>query len=117
MAASANSNGHAARPDSQFLTLREVVRLSGTHENTIRRASDACELRAYRLPSGHRRWNRADIFSWLGIEDVEPADQPAARVLIYARVSSHKQSKNYEKGSIDNDLGRQIERLKKVAAE
>jgi putative resolvase len=118
MAASANSNGHAAPVGSDFLTLRQVVKLAGCHENTARRASDAGELKVYRLPSGHRRWARNDIYDWLGIENPgEPEQQPAAAVLIYARVSSHNQSKNYEKGSIDNDLGRQIERLKKVAAE
>lgn len=117
MAASANSNGDAAPVGRDFLTLREAVKLTNCHENTIRRASDSGELKAYRLPSGHRRWNRSDIFSWLGIEDFKPAEQAAAKVLIYARVSSHKQSKNYEKGSIDNDLGRQIERLKKVGLE
>jgi excisionase family DNA binding protein len=117
MEATADSTADAARSANGFLTLREVVKLTGAHFNTIRRASDSGELKAYRLPSGHRRWNRSDIFSWLGIEDVEPAQQPASQILIYARVSSHKQSKNYEKGSIDNDLGRQIERLKKVAAE
>src|SRR4051812_1505061 len=117
MAATADSTAQAAHSPSQFLTMREVVRLAGTHENTIRRASDSGELKVYRLPSGHRRWNRADIFSWLGIEDVEPAQQPAGAVLIYARVSSHKQSKGIEKGELNNDLGRQIERLKKVAAE
>src|SRR5690349_3291968 len=104
MAASANSNGDAAPVGRDFLTLREVVKLAGCHENTIRRASDAGELKAYRLPSGHRRWTRSDVFAWLGIDDVNPAQQPAAAVLIYARVSSHKQSKNYEKGSVDNDL-------------
>ena len=117
MAATANSNGDAAPVGIDFLTLREAVKLTNCHENTIRRASDSGELKAYRLPSGHRRWNRTDIFSWLGIEDVKPADQAVAKVLIYARVSSHKQSKGIEKGELNNDLGRQIERLKKVAAE
>src|SRR3954463_6540485 len=116
MAATANSNGDAAPVGRELLTLREAVKLTSCHENTIRRASDSGKLKVYRLPSGHRRWNRADIFSWLGIEDVEPAQQPAAAVLIYARVSSHKQSKGIERGELNNDLGRQIERLKKVAA-
>ena len=117
MAAEANSTAQAAHSPSQFLTLREVCRLTGSHYNTVRRASDAGELKVYRLPSGHRRWNRADVFSWLGIEDVEPAQQPASAVLIYARVSSHKQSKGLNNGDFNNDLGRQIERLKKAAAE
>ena len=116
MEATADSNGDAARTANGFLTMREVVRLAGTHENTIRRASDSGELKAYKLPSGHRRWNRADVFSWLGIAD-SPAAQPTAAVIIYARVSSHKQSRGLADGNTDNDLGRQIERLKKAAAE
>jgi excisionase family DNA binding protein len=88
MAATANSNGDAARLGRDFLTLRDAVKLTNCHENTIRRASDSGELKAYRLPSGHRRWNRSDIFNWLGIEDVQPAEQAAGKVLIYARVSS-----------------------------
>src|SRR3954462_14454768 len=117
MAAEADSTAQAARSPSQFLTLREVVKLCGCHFNTVRRASDAGELKVYRLPSGHRRWARADVFSWLGIEDSEPEQRPASQVLIYARVSSHKQSRGIEKGELNNDLGRQIERLKKAAAE
>src|SRR4051794_13277720 len=108
MAASVDSNGDAARSNSQFLTLREVVKITGSHFNTVRRASDAGELKVYRLPSGHRRWNRTDVFSWLGIEDSEPEQRPASQVLIYARVSSHKQSRGIEKGELNNDLGRQI---------
>jgi putative resolvase len=118
MAASANSNGHAAPVGSDFLTLRQVVKLAGCHENTARRASNTGELKVYRLPSGHRRWARSDIYEWLGIENPgEPEQQPASQILIYARVSSHKQSRGIEKGELNNDLGRQIERLKKVADE
>jgi excisionase family DNA binding protein len=78
MAATANSNGNAAPVGRDFLTLREAVKLTNCHENTIRRASDSGELKAYRLPSGHRRWSRSDIFNWLGIEDFKPAEQAAA---------------------------------------
>jgi putative resolvase len=118
MAAEANSSAVGVRCAREFLTLREVVKLTGCHYNTIRKASNAGELKVYRLPSGHRRWLRSDVFEWLGIEDSgQPEQQPASQVLIYARVSSHKQSKGIEKGEFNNDLGRQIERLKKVATE
>ena len=109
---------HTAPAGRQFLKLCEVVQLASCHENTIRRASDAGELKAYRLPSGHRRWNRAHVLEWLGIEDsAEEVSTAPAQILIYARVSSHKQSKGINEGSFDNDLGRQIERLKKLALE
>jgi putative resolvase len=117
MEATADSTAQAAHSPSQFLTLREVCRITGSHFNTIRRASDAGELKVYRLPSGHRRWNRADVFSWLGIEDSAPEEQRRGAVLIYARVSSHKQSRGIEKGELNNDLGRQLQRLKATAAE
>jgi putative resolvase len=117
MAAETNSRAEAARCGREFLTLREVVSLAGCHFNTIRRSSDAGELKVYKLPSGHRRWRRTDVFDWLGIKDAQPEQQPASQIIIYARVSSHKQSKGIEKGELNNDLGRQIERLKKVAAE
>jgi predicted site-specific integrase-resolvase len=118
MGAEANSSAQGAHCAREFLTLREVVKVAGCHYNTIRKASNTGELKVYRLPSGHRRWNRNDVFEWLGIEaPSDPEQQPASQILIYARVSSHKQSKGIEKGDLNNDLGRQIERLKKVASE
>jgi len=117
MAASADRSGTGTL--GQFLKLRDVVKVARCHENTARRASDAGELKVYRLPSGHRRWRRSDVFEWLGIENSNEEERQltASQTLIYARVSSHKQSKGINVGDLNNDLGRQIERLKKVAKE
>ena len=64
------------------------------------------------------------MLEWLGIDDSDGQRRSIrsiavhpSQILIYARVSSHKQSKGINEGSFDNDLGRQIERLKKSPLE
>ncbi len=46
---------------SQFMQVREVARILGVHENTVRRWEERGLLRAVRLPSGVRRFRPEDV--------------------------------------------------------
>ena len=64
------------------------------------------------LPSGHRRWKKQDVLEWLGL-DGEKEKDGSERVILYARVSGSNQASGFRsKGSLDNDLGRQLKALR-----
>lgn len=104
-------------PFRKLMSIGEAARRFGVHENTLRLACNQEKLRCYRIgQTGHRRLAESDVLRWLGVESPElDCSIATKKVVIYARVSSHAQSKNFSKGSEDNDLARQIERLSKVA--
>ncbi len=96
-----------------LLKLREVCDLTGTHENTVRRATNAGRLVCLRLPSGARRFRLADVQAWLGnpsegvVSDIEPMGTiPIAATI---RVSSRQQSGKTgteDKGSLQHQEDR-----------
>lgn len=47
----------------QLMQVREVARTLGVHENTVRRWEQRGLLHAVRLPSGVRRFQRAEVES------------------------------------------------------
>ena len=107
MQAGSNSNGSL----SGLLSLRSVVDMTGLHPNSVRRYADSGELRTITLPSGHRRWRRSDVLEFLDLEETEEASTD--RVILYARVSGSNRASGYKsKGSLDNDLGRQLKDLR-----
>jgi len=77
----------------KWIPLREAVRLSGLHPDTLRKKADSGELQSKRFGS-HRRWAREDFISF---------EEPTSSIICYCRVSSGKQK---------DDLERQIKYLK-----
>ena len=77
----------------KWIPLREAVRLSGLHPDTLRKKADNGELQSKRFGS-HRRWAK---------EDFVPSEESISSVICYCRVSSGKQK---------DDLERQIKYLK-----
>lgn len=76
-----------------YVKLREACKRTGLHPHTLRKYADTGVIRSIRTPSGQRLF---DIDSFVG-------DQHPGKVVIYARVSSHKQQ---------DDLERQVAYLK-----
>lgn len=112
MRSSSNSNGSL----SGLLSLRSVVEMTGLHPNSVRRYADSGELRTITLPSGHRRWRRSDVLEFLDLEETE--ETSTDRVIIYARVSGSNRASGFKsKGSLDNDLGRQLSELRAYVKE
>lgn len=66
------------------MTIRDAAAELGVHENTIRNWIDRGYLRAYRLPSGHRRLPADEVHRLMGelfavptsIQDDQPTPAP-----------------------------------------
>jgi len=76
----------------RWIPLREAVRLSGLHPDTLRHKADNGELQSKRFGT-HRRWAK---------ENFVPVEESVSSTIYYCRVSSGKQK---------DDLERQIEYL------
>jgi excisionase family DNA binding protein len=103
------------RKTNGLLSIGEASRILGVSQQTMRSAADNGSLRAFVLPSGHRRFALDDCYAWLG----QGGENPAAKELktiVYARVSGGKQAKGIAKGE-ESDLTRQIQRLTAYCAE
>lgn len=55
---------------TEWLSIREAARLIGVSAATLRRWSDAGDIRSYTTPGGHRRFSRAGLSRFL------PTDRP-----------------------------------------
>lgn len=90
-----------------------AAELLGVCVKTLRRWDKRGGIKCYRTVGGHRRFPRSEIQRILSHEPItrgKARTREGATCAIYARVSSHKQSKR-------GDLGRQVESLKKHARE
>lgn len=56
----------------ETLTIAEAAALLGVHVNTLRRWADAGLVPVTRLPSGYRRWTRAQVEEIKRRMDVDP---------------------------------------------
>lgn len=65
----ANGSRVPARPD--WMSIHEASTLMGVSSATLRRWSDAGEIRAFTTPGGHRRFSRAAVASLLPAEAPE----------------------------------------------
>ena len=109
-----------------LLRMRDVVARYNVSETTIRRATEDGSLSCLTLPSGHRRFNEADVLKWLGLNQADAERKlqgDTIPVYLYARTSSHGQARGFDtaKGDSRNgeasDLQRQVARLKAYAKE
>ena len=82
---------------SEYISIKEASRLTGLHENTLRRLSDEQKISCYKTPSGQRRFNKHRLEKMCNpiLIDKESTNTN----FIYTRVSSKKQL---------DDLSRQI---------
>jgi excisionase family DNA binding protein len=87
----------------QWLSIREAKAYLNVSRATLDRWQKKGLLCPHYTPGGHRRFLEADLRHLIGVEDSE-AGSSENRVVIYARVSTHKQA---EAGT----LRRQEERL------
>ena len=71
----ANGSRVPARPD--WMSIHEASTLMGVSSATLRRWSDAGEIRAFTTPGGHRRFSRAAVASLLPAEAPERPAQNA----------------------------------------
>ena len=46
---------------SEYLTPRAASERAAVHPRTLARLAEQGKIRSYTLPSGHRRYNRADV--------------------------------------------------------
>ncbi|QDT74628.1 IS607 family transposase [Lacipirellula limnantheis] len=109
-----------SRPQSaRTITPRDLISVGkaaailGVSTQTIRDMLSRGELEGFTLTSGHRRLSRRTVLAAGGFDTGEDIERE--KVIVYCRVSTHRQSS--EKKTGDSDLGRQIKRLEKVARE
>jgi len=97
-----------------LLSIGAVSRRYSISQTTIRRAHAKGDLKAYVLPSGHRRLKVSEIEKWLGVDE-EKNGQDCPICLIH-RVSSHGQDQ--KKGKSDkSSLDHQIKEVREYVEE
>lgn len=116
--------------ESQLLTVGQAASRFNLHPNTLRRLCDSGRLKAYVMPSGHRRIKTADLLVYMGAKPEEikqeghqEASDTAPKVALLARVSSEKQGRGFDtangnrrQGSeSESDLERQVNKLREYA--
>lgn len=69
-----------------YVKLRQAVELTGLHPNTLRKYADSGQIETIRTPYGQRLFN---CESFLSIPS-------ASKIVLYCRVSSHKQRKDLD---------------------
>jgi excisionase family DNA binding protein len=65
------ANGPRVPTRSEWMSIHEASNLMGVSSATLRRWSDAGEIRAFTTPGGHRRFSRAAVASLLPAEATE----------------------------------------------
>ena len=93
--------------EDKLLSVKEVCRILGISESTLRRWEREGKIKVIRTPGGKRRIPESEVKKLLG-EKEEKLRTMKIRCVIYARVSGNSQK---------DDLERQIEALKKYALE
>lgn len=76
------------------LSIGETAEILGVSVKTVRRWSDSGKLKSVRSPSGHRRFNLADVQE---VRDGVVFNLQQKTTINYARVSSHDQKADLER--------------------
>ena len=85
------------KEETKYITIKEACRLSGLHQNTLRKLGDEQTIKCYKTPGGQRRFDKLDLEKMC---NSIPINTETTRTnFIYTRVSSKKQM---------DDLSRQI---------
>jgi excisionase family DNA binding protein len=98
--------------------MSEVCSRFSVHPNTVRRATEAGDLKCVRLGGlSHRRFRECDVLEWLGVEREEEGNGGDVPIALVARVSSAGQARARSLVNNESDLDRQLERLTTFARE
>src|SRR5512144_508059 len=65
------------RPPREWLTIRDASALAGVSPATLRRWSNAGDIRSFTTPGGHRRFARSAVLGLLPAADRGRAPRPA----------------------------------------
>jgi putative resolvase len=70
----------------RYVKLREAVKITGLHPNTLRKYSDEGKIESIKTPYGQRLFNCESFFNKVSV----------GKVVLYCRVSSSKQRKDLD---------------------
>jgi putative resolvase len=70
----------------RYVKLREAVKITGLHPNTLRKYSDEGKIETIKTPYGQRLFNCESFFN----------ESTASKIVLYCRVSSAKQRKDLD---------------------
>jgi putative resolvase len=92
-----------------YVSINEASKISGLSFQTIRKLGDTYEIKCYKTPSKHRRFDKQDLEKFCNSKFAdEQIPNYTKNNYIYTRISSKKQL---------DDLSRQIEYIKQRRAE
>ena len=89
----------------EYISIDEASKITGLSIQTIRKLGDKKQIKCFKTPSGHRRFNKQDLEKFCDPDSFNEKDSKNTKInYIYTRVSSKKQL---------DDLSRQVEYLQK----
>ena len=93
----------------EYIPILEASKLTGLSIQTIRKLGDKKEIKCFKMPSGHRRFNKQDLEKFCEPDTMTEKKSDNTHVnYIYTRVSSKKQL---------DDLSRQIKYIHDIKPE
>ena len=88
----------------EYISIDEASKITGLSIQTIRKLGDKKQIKCFKTPSGHRRFNKQDLEKFCDPDSFNEKDSKNTKInYIYTRVSSKKQL---------DDLSRQVEYIK-----
>ena len=89
----------------EYISIDEASKITGLSIQTIRKLGDKKQIKCFKTPSGHRRFNKQDLEKFCDPDSFNEKDSENTKInYIYTRVSSKKQL---------DDLSRQVEYIQK----
>ncbi|MEI7669702.1 MAG: IS607 family transposase [Pseudomonadota bacterium] len=89
----------------EYIPILEASKITGLSIQTIRKLGDKKQIKCFKTPSGHRRFNKQDLEKFCDPDSFNEKDSENTKInYIYTRVSSKKQL---------DDLSRQVEYIQK----
>ena len=93
----------------EYIPILEASKITGLSIQTIRKLGDKKEIKCFKTPSGHRRFNKQDLEKFCDSNTINEEKSENTQVnYIYTRVSSKKQL---------DDLSRQIKYIQQRNSE
>ena len=93
----------------EYISILEASKITGLSIQTIRKLGDKKEIKCFKTPSGHRRFNKQDLEKFCDSNTINEEKSENTQVnYIYTRVSSKKQL---------DDLSRQIKYIQQQKPE
>ena len=93
----------------EYISIDEASKITGLSIQTIRKLGDKKQIKCFKTPSGHRRFNKQDLEKFCDPDSFNEKDSENTKInYIYTRVSSKKQL---------DDLSRQTEYIQQRKSE